>query len=86
MTNIDQQVHAEYARFKQALPGLLDGANRGEWVVFLDGEVRSSHTTEDDALASAIGTFGQDAPYVIAQVEEISPVPLTAGVIFGIGA
>lgn len=85
MTTLSQQVRAEYGRFKTALPELL-GTHRAQWVVFLDGRVRTSHPTEDEALASAIGAFGPDAPFVIAQIEEISPVPLTAGVIFGIGA
>ena len=78
-----EKVLEETHRFHQALPSLL-AEHRGRWVVFKDGSVQSEHATEAEAYNSAVQTFGRDAGFVVAQITEISPTPITAGVLFGI--
>jgi hypothetical protein len=83
MSSVAEKVLEETKRFHQALPALLPD-HRGRWVVFLDGKVKSEHDSEPLAYASAVKAFGRDGGFVVAPVVEVSSVPVTAGVLFGI--
>lgn len=79
---LERKVLAEVARFEGALPELLETL-AGKWVVFLGGQVRSSHDTEADAVAAAEAELNAEDGFVITIVETRRTVPLTAAVFFG---
>jgi hypothetical protein len=83
MATASEKVLAETKRFYRALPDLLK-KHRGSWVVFHNGAVKSTHNSEDAAYAAALKAFGRDAGFVVACVTEVTPAPITAGVLFGI--
>jgi hypothetical protein len=80
---VDLLVLEETKRFHQALPSLLPD-HRGKWIVFKEGSVHSEHDSEDAAYAAAVNAYGKNGGFVVAQVAEVSPLPITAGVLFGI--
>lgn len=81
MTTPASRVHEEMGRFLKALPALLLKL-RGKWVVFKDGEVKSIHTSEDEAFLAGREAFGSQGGHVIAEVAEVHAVPVTAAVMF----
>jgi len=83
VADVADKVLEETKRFHQALPELLR-TRRGRWVVFREGAVQSEHGNEDDAYAAAVEKFGAEGGFVIARVEEVTPTPITAGVLFGL--
>ena len=83
MSTVAEKVLEETKRFRAALPQLL-ATQRGKWVVFMDGEVKSIHEDEKSAYDDAFHRFGADGGYVIAPVVETSPTPVTASVLFGL--
>lgn len=80
MLTVRDKVLEQTRKFLAALPGLLDG-HRGRWVVYLDG-IRGEYATRDEAYAAAVKEFGGDGGFVVAPVTEVSPTPITAGVIY----
>jgi hypothetical protein len=82
MNELEAKVLQETERFFSALPDLIESLG-GRWVVFLDGQVVSHHDTEDAAYRDAVALFGGERGYVIAQVVEVTPTPITAGVMYG---
>ena len=71
MEKIEIQIRDEMARFRQALPQLLS-EHRGEWLIFLGGEVKASFADEDAAYNAAIDRYGEAGGFVIVQaVEEV---------------
>ena len=81
--SLASKVHEETLRFRAALPVLMEEHN-GRWVVYLDGEVKSAHDTEDEAFGAGLEEFGLFGGHVVALVREQEPVPLTAGIAFGL--
>jgi len=82
-TAVEQTVREESARFRAALPLLLDRYPE-KWVVFKDGEVQRVFDDEETAFVEAVRTYGIDTGFVIAQViEDPGPIPITAGIYFG---
>lgn len=78
-----ERVLAEMGRFHAALPDLLTTIP-GKWVVFRGGLVHSVHDDEDSAYAAGIEAFGVDGGHVVAPVEEVHPIPVTARILFGL--
>jgi hypothetical protein len=83
VTDVASKVLKETKRFHQALPELLE-IHAGRWIVFLDGEVKGTFDSEDAAYAKAVQRFGKDGGFVVAQIVEVTPTPVSAGVLFGI--
>ena len=83
MGTVSEKVLQETKLFRAALPGLL-AEHRGQWVVFIDGSVRSFHDDEKSAYDAAVQEFGPGTGYVIAPVSETHPTPVTAAVLFGL--
>lgn len=83
MAGIADRILAETLKFQEKLPELLP-EHRGRWVVFRGGEVKSEHATADEAYAAAVEAFGVQGGYVVAPVVEVTPTPVTAGVLFGL--
>ena len=67
----------ETRRFREALPVLLE-SHEGCWVVFKNGVVASSHTSQDEACQAGLAAFGPYSPHVIDRVEEKSAVLMSA--------
>jgi len=82
MDSVSAKVLAETERFRAALPGLKK-VMPGVWVVFKDGAVVSGHGTEEEAYLAAMKSFGPEGGFVVGQIADEPPVPLTAGVVFG---
>lgn len=82
MSPIEQRVYEQTLLFRAALPSLLE-QHRGKWVVFHDGSVRSLHNTEEGAFVTAVKELGSKAGFVVAPVEEVRPIPVTAAVMLG---
>jgi hypothetical protein len=78
-----EKVHEEMQRFRAELPRLLTEM-KGKWVVFRDGQVQSVHDTEEAAYSAGLSKFGREGGHVVAQVAEEHPIPLNAGVVFGL--
>ena len=74
---IRDQVFAETMRFRSVLTSLLS-RYEGRWVVFRDGEVASSHDTEEQAYIAGLDRFGPEGAHVIALVRESQVVTLGA--------
>jgi hypothetical protein len=85
MTDAATKVLEETRRFEVDLPTLMK-TFPGKWVIYMDGNVQETHETEEEAYSSALKRFGLHAGYIIIRVEPILPVPLTAGIIFGMVA
>jgi hypothetical protein len=67
----DRKAAEEMQRFRAALPGLLaDGALRGRWVVFKDGEVLRDFDDGSEARRWAVTNLGRLAGFVVVQVDE----------------
>ena len=62
-------------RFRSRVPALMN-EYAGQWVVFLDDEVKSAHDSEEAAYVRAVKDFGLRAGFVIAKVEKVEPEPL----------
>ncbi|MCG8556431.1 MAG: hypothetical protein MJD61_14250 [Proteobacteria bacterium] len=77
MADVDQMVREESERFYAKLPELLPEME-GKWVVFRDGEVKSTHDDQDAALRTALKEYGMHGGYVIAEVAEVKPAHLSA--------
>ncbi len=73
----------ETKRFHQELPRLLR-QYRGRWVVFKHGKVHGDHQSESEAYAAALKKFDRNAGFVVAQVTEVTPSPITAAALFGV--
>lgn len=66
----NEKATAEWARFEEHLPHLLeDPVLRGRWVVFLGGEVRAVFDDRLEARRWAVGHLGKYAGFVMARVE-----------------
>lgn len=78
-TDIERRVADEMAKFEQQLPLLLRQLP-GRWVVFRDGVVYSDHESGPAAYRAAVAQFGAKGGFVVAPVEEIKPLPLSATV------
>ncbi len=83
MTEVAQRVLEETKRFHRALPDLLP-KYRGRWIVFLDGQFQSDHATEQEAFEAAVKRYGVKGGFVVAQVAEVTPTPVTARVLYGL--
>jgi len=66
----NRRVGEEWERFTETFPSLIDRSLRGRWIVFLGGEVRSTHKDVHDAYQSALEVFGIDACFVLTVVHE----------------
>ncbi|MBW2700987.1 MAG: hypothetical protein JRF33_09225 [Deltaproteobacteria bacterium] len=77
-----EKIKEEQARFKEALPDLLEKIG-DRWVIFKDGEVKADFNTEDEAIREASGQYDFEDTYLIIQVTPIEATPLTAAVMFG---
>ena len=74
------QVARENGLFLAALPELLKTL-KGRWVVYKDNAVQGDYTTELEAYAKGLETYGPEGCFVIAQVEEQKePEYLTASI------
>ncbi len=82
MADLEGKIMEETRLFESALPELLQSMP-GKWVVFRDG-VQSVHESGNDAYAAALAAFGQHGGYVVAQVNEITLAPVSAGALYGI--
>jgi len=83
MTDVHEKVKEESKRFEQALPGLLESL-KGRWVVFLNGAVQGDYETADQAYSDGLKRFGLKGGFVVAEVKQVDPSPLTAGIIYGL--
>jgi hypothetical protein len=78
-----EKVRQEMDRFYAALPDLKKTlADR--WVVYRDGVVHSDHMSEIEAYLAAVKQFGLDGAFVVAQVVDVKPTPLSAAYMFGV--
>lgn len=68
----------EMRRFKEALPNLMAGKCAGRWVVFKDGEVKSTHDDEAAAFHAGLEAFGTDGGHLVIQVAEPQVIRLNA--------
>lgn len=80
--SIEEQVLAETERFHAALPEIMK-KHAGRWVVFREGVVASAHDDQDQAYSAGVAEFGIEGGFVVAQVAEVTPTPITAAVMFG---
>ena len=85
-TDFLDALRKEQEAFDAKLPELLHD-HKGEFVVIKDGELVALFPSYEDAYADALGRFGHDAVFLISEVIERSPVPVSiswnAGVLFG---
>ena len=77
MSDMFAAVLAETRRFRAALPNLLE-SYEGCWVVFKNGSVASTHSSQDEAFQAGLAEFGPYSPHVIDRVELKSAVPVSA--------
>ena len=56
----------------------------GRWVVFRGGKVRSDHATEGEAFEAAVEKYGVGGGFMVECVVPKKPIPITAGVLFGV--
>jgi len=70
---VDARVVAEAERFRDELPQLMQ-KYAGRWIVFHEGQVVSSHATEEEAFVAGLSSPGPDAGHVVAAVREIEDV------------
>lgn len=80
-TDINAKVRGEMARFREALPELLNRIP-GKWIVFKDGQVHGAFDVSVDAHQAGVRLFGRLGGQVIAQVVEETPKPINAVAMF----
>ncbi len=83
MTDVSARVLEETKRFQANLPVLMRELE-GRWVLYKDGRVIDVFQTEDEAFKAGLEKFGLDGAHIVIRVEPMDPVPLTAGIMFGI--
>ncbi len=76
-------VKDQFDKFTGELPRLLQGRFAGRWVVYLNG-VQKDFDDSDTAYRWAVESYGLDAGYVVARVEETEPQWLTAALAYGL--
>lgn len=70
VADADRKVSEEMARFRAALPSLLeDPALAGKWVVFKDGEVVQAFDDRTEGYHWAVEHLGRLSGFVLAPVE-----------------
>jgi|GEM_PF-4664488 len=77
MQQVELKVQEQYERFRRDLPLMQRGPNEGRWVLYLDG-ARGFFDSEDEAYDEGVTKLGPEAGFVVARVESIEPVLLTA--------
>jgi hypothetical protein len=77
------KVLEETKRFQADLPELMKKF-RDLWVLYKDGRVEASFQSEDEAFKAGLEAFGLDGGHIVIRVEPMEPVPLTAGIMFGL--
>ena len=80
----EDAVRTQDRKFHAQLPELLR-TQATKWAVFLD-ELRFSCNDQWEALSWASEHLGDDAPFMVARVEEPHTVLLTAALAFGVPA
>jgi hypothetical protein len=81
MPDVAERVLEQTKLFHRALPELLH-KYRGRWVVFVDGQVKGVHASEEEAYGAAVQAYGPNGGFVIAPVVELTPMSITAAVAF----
>lgn len=77
------KVLEETKRFQANLPELMKELE-GRWVLYKDGRVTAVFQTEDEAFKAGLETFGLDGGHIVICVEPMDPIPLSAGIMFGL--
>lgn len=77
------KVLEETKRFQTNLPELMKEFE-DSWVLYKDGRVIAAFQTEDEAFRAGLETFGLDGGHIVIRVEPMDPIPLTAGIMFGL--
>jgi hypothetical protein len=81
-----EDLQQEQDAFDAALPKLLR-EHRGEFVVFKDRKPVGFYPSYDDAYAMALDRYGHEAVFLISEVVQRIPQPVSlswnAGVLFG---
>jgi hypothetical protein len=79
-------LRVEQRAFDEKLPELLK-EHKGEFVIFKDGLVVGLFPSYQAAYAEALARFGHEAPFLISEIVERSPLPVSiswnAGVLIG---
>jgi hypothetical protein len=82
----EDRLRREQAAFDRQLPEILP-EHQGEFVVFKDEVPQGFYKTYNDAYGAALDRFGLDDVFLISEVLERHPEPVsiswTAGVMFG---
>jgi hypothetical protein len=81
MTSAASKVQEEMARFRAALPKLMESLS-GRWVVFHNGNVVADFGGEPEAYEAAIEMLGPEAGFVVARVAPVEPRPISAQILF----
>jgi hypothetical protein len=83
MNPVEELVLEETRCFRAAIPQLMQ-QYRGRWVVFRGGKMRGDYASADGAYCAALKIFGADGGFVVGQVAEFGPTPVSAGIRFGL--
>nr|MBK7070387.1 hypothetical protein [Deltaproteobacteria bacterium] len=81
MLQVESKVKEQYERFRRELPVMQRGPEVGRWVLYLDGP-KGYFDSEDEAYEEGVMKLGPEAGFVVARVESIEPVLLTAALAY----
>ena len=82
MTNLEDEVREQFAKFEAELPALI-AAHGGKWAVYLDG-LKSVQDSEIAALKWAQRNVDGSRGYVVAPIETPEPIWVAARHAWGI--
>jgi hypothetical protein len=77
------RVREQTKLLEQQIPELMK-EHAGEWVLFQDGQVLGFYADESTPYVEGAKRFGLEGGFVIARVEPMTEVPLSAAHLFGL--